>query len=104
MWLTQWESQVDVSFEYPSSEAVIADSVSQAVLCDEAVEKAARRMVELATDVRILLRPFVSEHYYAVHTSIDPAVDTSSAAVCALWRGHTSAARVHCGKHLGADP
>ncbi|GHJ83987.1 hypothetical protein NliqN6_0389 [Naganishia liquefaciens] len=40
-WLTHWESQVD------------------AVLADETVEKAARRMVDLTTDVRILLRPFI---------------------------------------------
>lgn len=59
MWLTQWESQVDVSRFW--SGVIRADTMLQAVLGDEDVEKAARRICELSTDVRILLRPFVSD-------------------------------------------
>jgi origin recognition complex subunit 4 len=59
MWLIKWESQVDVSRF--TSGPVHTDTMLQAVLGDEAVDKAARRMCELSTDVRILLRPFVSD-------------------------------------------
>lgn len=61
-WLAVWESLVDVGLRGDTARRVKLTDVLriQTVLQDHAVQKAVRRVCELTTDVRILLRSFVS--------------------------------------------
>lgn len=59
-WLKEWETLIDVGLASHPRTATLTNASTQTVIQDETVQKAAQRVCELTTDVRIMLRSFVS--------------------------------------------